>query len=268
MGSGVARTLPGQNDGAMSSPRTPSPPAHVLDNPVFHALRGPQHHLGRSTSRAARFDPAITPFGGLAEVPTPGAWDDLAAIVGPGGLVSLAGDPPPPPPGWTVQRRIGGIQMVGHGVASMLGDEGLGDRTADLPELHPLGADDVPDMLALVALAQPGPFLSRTVECGGYLGVRHHGRLVAMAGERLRPPGHAEISAVATHPDHRRRGLARRLVLAVADGILRRGELPVLHASADNTGAIALYGSIGFATRRTLTFLVLERDGPGGDASA
>ena len=52
-----------------------------------------------------------------------------------------------------------------------------------------LGEEDVPDMLALVAEARPGPFLSRTVEFGGYVGIRRHGRLVAMAGERLRPPG-------------------------------------------------------------------------------
>ena len=249
----------------MSSPRTQPPDPHLLDNPVFHALLGPQRALGRSTPLAARFDPAVAPFGGLADVPTPQAWEDLATIVGPGGLVSLAGDPPPPPPGWTVNRRIEGIQMVGHGVASVLeGEPAVG---ADAPGVVALGAADVPAMLALVAAAQPGPFLPRTVEFGGYVGVRDRGRLVAMAGERLRPPGHAEISAVATDPDHRRQGLARRLVLEVAAGILRRGELPILHASASNTGAIALYGSLGFTVRRTLTFLVLERHGADGDAA-
>lgn len=250
----------------MSSPRTEPPDEHVLDNPVFHAVRGPQRGLGRSTPLAARFDPAVAPFGGLADVPTPQAWEDLAAIVGPGGLVSLAGDPPPPPPGWTVNRRIEGVQMLGHGVASVLEDEADSHPASGGPVR--LGTDDVPAMLALVAAAQPGPFLPRTVEFGGYLGVRHRGRLVAMAGERLRPPGHAEISAVATHPDHRRQGLARRLVLEVAAGILDRGELPFLHASAANTTAIRLYGSLGFTVRRTLTFLVLERHGPDGGTPA
>ena len=73
---------------------------------------------------------------------------------------------------------------------------------------------------------------------------------------------------MATHPDHRRQGLARRLVLEVAAGILDRGELPFLHASAANTTAIRLYGSLGFTVRRTLTFLVLERHGPDGGTPA
>ena len=67
-------------------------------------------------------------------------------------------------------------------------------------------------MLVLVAEAQPGPFLARTIEFGGYLGIRSQGRLIAMAGQRLRPPGYTEISAVATDPGHRRQGLAELLV--------------------------------------------------------
>ena len=60
-----------------------------------------------------------------------------------------------------------------------------------------------------------------------------------MAGERLHPPGWTEISAVCTDPDHRRQGLATRLVRAVAAGIYARGETPFLHTSAGNTRAIA-----------------------------
>ena len=80
---------------------------------------------------------------------------------------------------------------------------------------------------------------------GTYLGVRDGGRLVAMAGERMHPPGFTEVSAC-TDADHRGRGLARRLVLAVAAGIRARGETPLLHAAASNVGAIALYKHLGF----------------------
>jgi hypothetical protein len=46
-------------------------------------------------------------------------------------------------------------------------------------------------MLALVDVAKPGPFGSRTVELGTYVGVRHArtGQLMAMGGERLRIDG-------------------------------------------------------------------------------
>ena len=86
-----------------------------------------------------------------------------------------------------------------------------------------LGAADVPEMLDLVERTQPGPFLARTVELGTYLGIRRDGRLVAMAGERLHPPGFTEISAVCTDAAYRGQGLATRLVRAVAAGIRRRG---------------------------------------------
>ena len=116
-------------------------------------------------------------------------------------------------------------------------------------------------MLALVAEAQPGPFLPRTVEFGGYLGVRRRGRLVAMAGERLRPPGFAEISAVATATDHRHQGLGELLVRAVVASVHARGEVPFLHASSENTVAVRLYDRLGFTLRREVSFLVLEAPG-------
>ena len=68
-------------------------------------------------------------------------------------------------------------------------------------------------MLALVAATAPGPFGRRTPLLGRYLGIRDGGRLVAMAGERLRVPGHVEHgdpSAVG--------GMARRVGSARAAG--------------------------------------------------
>jgi len=45
----------------------------------------------------------------------------------------------------------------------------------------------------------------------------------------------------------------------VAGRILARGETPFLHTYAHNTGAIALYRSLGFALRKEITMAVLER---------
>ena len=180
-----------------------------LDNPVWSSLRGRQRALGRVAGRACRFDPEISPFGAFEGPPAPSDWDDMASLVGPGGTVAVVGPDDGAldhPGGWTKGWESPGVQMVA--------DRGLVDPASRAPSDGPgdpvvaLGDEDVADMLALVAEARPGPFLSRTIEFGGYLGVRHQGRLVAMAGERLRPAGWAEISAVATHPGHRRRGLA------------------------------------------------------------
>lgn len=112
-------------------------------------------------------------------------------------------------------------------------------------------------MLDLVARTEPGPFRRRTIELGAYLGIRREGRLVAMGGERMRPPGWTEISAVCTDPAYRGQGLATRVVRAVAAGIKARGETPFMHAAADNTAALRLYESIGFSLRREVTVTVL-----------
>jgi predicted GNAT family acetyltransferase len=122
-----------------------------------------------------------------------------------------------------------------------------------------LGHEDVPEMLDLVGRTRPGPFLPRTVELGSYLGIRRNGALVAMAGERMHPPGYTEISAVCTDPDARGSGLASRLMRAVAYGIRARGETPILHAASTNDTAIRLYEKLGFAVRREFEFVGLER---------
>ena len=116
-------------------------------------------------------------------------------------------------------------------------------------EFLPLDASDVPDMLALVERTKPGPFVKRTIELGTYLGVRDGHKLVAMAGERLHPPGFTEISAVCTDASHRGRGLATRLVRAIVDGIWARGEKPFLHLTLENEPAHRIYAVLGFETR-------------------
>ena len=113
-------------------------------------------------------------------------------------------------------------------------------------------------MLALVGLTQPGPFRPRTHQMGRYVGVRHEGQLVAMAGERLELDDYIEVSAVCTHPDFRRRGLGAALTLDVAAHIAAQGKTPMLHAAATNTGAIRVYERLGFTIRRTVTALVMR----------
>ena len=68
---------------------------------------------------------------------------------------------------------------------------------------------------------------------------------------------------MATDLGHRRQGLADLLIRAVAAGIASRGEVPFLHASSTNTGAIRLYEAMGFTLRRRVTFLVVATPGRG-----
>src|SRR5262249_34712470 len=106
-----------------------------------------------------------------------------------------------------------------------------------------------PAMLELVALSKPGPFGPRT-PLGRYVGIWRRDRLVAMAGERLRPPGHVELSAICVHPEARGNGYAAAPTGHLMRLALDAGETPFLHVRPDNAPAIALYKRLGFATVR------------------
>ncbi|GGX58904.1 GNAT family N-acetyltransferase [Streptomyces fructofermentans] len=238
---------------------TPTP-RHPLDRPAFAALTGPHARFAERRGRVLRYPVDVSPWLALPDDPGPADWADVAALAGPGQEIALPGFRGAVPDGWEVTFSVDGVQLVHYG------DDGDGPAAAPDPEAVRLGPADVPEMLDLVERTRPGPFLPRTIELGTYLGIRRGGALVAMAGERLRPPGFTEISAVCTDPGFRGEGLATRLILAVAFGIRERGETPFLHTGAGNTGAIRLYESLGFRLRLRTRFLsarVPERLGDG-----
>jgi len=215
----------------------------VLDNPIWASLTGAHARFAEIHGRAGRYQPAVSPFEMPADVADPRAWADLAELAGPGTEVFVAAPGITPPPGWTAPTVVTGVQMVDTGMTP-----------AEDPEAVVLSETDLPEVLDLVARTKPGPFRPRTIELGTYLGIRRDGALVAMAGERLRPPGYTEISAVCTDPAFRGQGLAARLMKAVAHGIRARGETPFLHAAGFNTGAIRLYEKLGFSHRSEINF--------------
>lgn len=233
-----------------ASPVGPAAETHPLDNPAYAALTGPHAHLAERRGNALRYPVDVSPFVALPQHPDAQDWADIAALAGAGAIIPLAGVDVPPPDGWEIVSRGAGVQLVDDGVVAAPDDEAIRLTTADVPE-----------MLALVERTRPGPFLPRTIELGTYLGVRRAGELIAMAGERLHPPGWTEISAVCTDTAYRGQGLATGLVHAVAHGIRQRGDTPFLHAAAGNTNAIRLYESLGFRLRRTRTFQTVRIPG-------
>ena len=222
---------------------------HLLDNATWHALTTRLAHVAQGNDRAVRMHPDF----GLFAAPRDFSRENLAALaalIPPGGTIGVAElGPLTPPPGTRLVQQMLGHQMVAH------------QLDVDTPDfaVTPLGNDDAGEMLALATLTEPGPFFRRTNELGDFVGVRVDGKLVAMAGERLRVEGFTEISAVCTHPDHRGRGYARGLMGLVAAKIASRGETPILHVWAQNKDAIALYQRMGFGFRREMPFTVLER---------
>ena len=223
--------------------------AVALDDPVGESLRGHHAHLARRLGRATTYVPEVATFCSVSADPDPAEWADLARLLGSGELADMFSGPATPPPDWEPVFTLEGRQMIWSGT----GRSAPPRPEADAKVLE-LGPGSVPEMLGLVERTRPGPFRPRTPELGTYLGIRDNGRLVAMAGERLRPPGWTEISAVCTAPEARGRGHAVRLIGALLARIVERGERPFLYVAEANTGAIALYERLGFTSRGHVTF--------------
>ncbi len=221
--------------------------SHILDNAVLAALKGPQASYAEVFGLARKFDSDVSPFGAIADHNDPQCWRDLAHLIGAGGTIVLTGKEINVPDDWELMGGGTGKQMIG--------DKVVGKADSEAVEL---GLSDVPEMLDLISRTEPGPFMPRTVELGGYVGFRIDSKLVAMAGRRINPPGWIEISAVCTDPNYQGRGLGGRLVNAVAAGIRADGEVPFLHVSESNENAIRLYEKLGFTTRMRSNFKVVK----------
>ncbi|MFC7247246.1 GNAT family N-acetyltransferase [Catellatospora aurea] len=216
--------------------------ADPLDDPVRSALTGPHAHLAQRRGRILRYPPELSRFIAIPHPTTAEDWADAAALVGPE-RAPIAGVVVAPYDDWKVTGVGPGLQLVEDDVEPRYDDEAVR-----------LGPADLPEIVAFVARHRNGRlFTPRTLELGTYLGIRRGGALVAMAGERLRPVGWNELSAVCTDPAHRRQGLAMRLVRALIAGMRERGERAFLHVSDGNPGAYAMYERLGFRLRRPIT---------------
>ena len=205
-----------------------------LDNPGWHALNSCHQHLSIRGEMAARYQPDTFQVAAMPQNSI-SAFNDLKNMVAADETLFIVGTLPKNLHGWQVLQSGNAPQMICKEL-----------KPAARIETVQLSEQDVPEILELIALAQPGPFLPRTIEMGNYYGIRQDEKLVAMAGERMHLTGFCEISAVCTHPDYWGRGYAAALTTRVAQGIFERGELPFLHLAADNHTAKRLYQKLGF----------------------
>ncbi|MEO5939191.1 MAG: GNAT family N-acetyltransferase [Sphingomonas sp.] len=224
---------------------------HPLDRPVWGSLTTGWASLAEGNDRALRLDRRHGVFGAAVDRSAE-SLAVLGALVPPDGALWLVEcDAWQAPPGTRIERVADLVQMVC--------DVPVSPPTPAF-EIVDLTDSDAPEMLALATLTKPGPFVRHTNRLGHFVGVRVHGDLVAMAGERMKLPGWSEVSGVCTHPDHRGRGYAAGLMRTVAARMTARGETPWLTSYKSNAGAIALYETLGFRHRADMIAIVLVSD--------
>lgn len=222
---------------------------HPLDRPIWHTLNGAHADLSMGGPDARRFRPEIHILGAAADDGAE-AQTALAALVPEQGELGLV-EPVAPGPLANATQTFNAIieQMVLH------------RWTPPQPRKarwRPLGDADAADMLELATLTRPGPYVLGTHRLGEFVGIRQSGKLVAMAGERMKPPGYTEVSAVCTHPDARGQGFGAQLMAVVIERALARDDSVFLHAFPGNS-AIAIYKALGFRKRRDMHYVRYAR---------
>jgi predicted GNAT family acetyltransferase len=223
--------------------------SHLLDRPVWSALTSRQAGLAQGGQLAKRYPASIVPFVASRDESAE-CLQALAVLVGPDeSLVMLQVPDIVLPSGIAQVSAAAGVQMLCRRPLRSVVDD----------RIQQLTPADAREMLALAELTRPGPFSLQALTLGDFWGVKVGGRLVAMAGERMRQLGYTEVSGVCAHPDARGQGLGKLLSSFVAARIHARGEVPYLHAYATNTTAIALYESIGFELRSSVNVAVVRR---------
>jgi ribosomal protein S18 acetylase RimI-like enzyme len=168
----------------------------------------------------------------------------------PGEIFYLIGELPPLPAYFTVLKELPCAQMVLQKPARPV---------ENIVPLQQLTANDKDEMFSLINKVQPGYYEPETYQLGNYFGIRQDGKLVAIAGERMRLDGLTEISAICTDPEYTGRKYAQQLIWGLCKYNLNHNITPFLHVIETNERAIRLYEYIGFVRRRTISFWQMQK---------
>lgn len=220
-----------------------------LTNPVWYALDETHNHFNIEFNGVKFYNPEICPFGAFTnEELTAKALDEYAKLTDKFFLVSENQNPTFNEATITLEQKIEGCQMVLKELIPC-------NITEDI---KPLTEDYIDDIYNLVWLVMPGYYRKQTFDMGDYFGIFKDGKLVAITGQRMQTDNFIEVSAVVTHPDYTRRGLAKQLTAHVTQKILDSGKQAILHTTKGNP-AIKLYEKLGYELTRDMNWWYFSR---------
>lgn len=219
-----------------------------LDNPVWNSLSESHQKFALNYSGVQFYDPDYCPFGGFVKLE-----DTLEATTVYASLCDnffIVGEKPNLPDTLKIIKELVCLQMIIHEKVQLSFEN----------EIIRLTEEHKEELLNLVNLVQPGYFKSNTFLLGSYYGIFINGKLVSIAGERMKMNNFTEVSAIITHPDHTGKGYAKQLTSHVVNNIFDEGKIPFLHVVESNLGAIKLYEKLGFITRRKMSFWNISKN--------
>ena len=161
-----------------------------LDNPPWYSLTTNHSSLSIGGAYAKRYPADIAGIAGFPDANMPN-WAELGKLMTVGESILVQDVALPEVSGFLSQSASDmTVEQYVYRAATITSER--------ITISHELNEADVPDMMRLVEVTHPGPFLSRTICMGLYIGIRLDGNLIAMAGERMHPGRFCEISAVCT----------------------------------------------------------------------
>jgi GNAT superfamily N-acetyltransferase len=224
-----------------------------FQNPPLEALRSTHPNFALRRGRAWKYMQEVAPFAAI-EDDTEETLRDLYGLMRPGELVYVIRDRPLLLEGLTSKGPFGVGQML-YPANRELPKAESGDAS-----IERLSCANAAEMVALTEIAFPGFFRLRTCEMGSYYGIRSEGRLVAMCGERMSIGEFRELSGLCTHPDHRGKGHAQRLMVRLMEDHRAAGQRSYLHVTATNP-ALEIYRRMGFEDYGEFPMMQAVREG-------
>ncbi|RXM43751.1 GNAT family N-acetyltransferase [Flavobacterium sp. YO64] len=213
-----------------------------LDNPVWNSLSESHQKFALEYNGTKFYNPDYCPFGGFLELEN--TLESARKYASLCENFFIVGEKPKIGDTLKIAKELVCLQMIVREKIQITFDN----------EIIKLTKEHKEELFELVNLVQPGYFKTNTFLLGSYYGIFSSGKLVSIAGERMKMNNFTEVSAIITHPDHTGKGYAKQLTSHVVNNIFDEGKIPFLHVVESNIGAIKLYEKLGFTVRRKMSF--------------
>ncbi|MDN3665219.1 GNAT family N-acetyltransferase [Algibacter miyuki] len=215
-----------------------------LKNPVWYSLKETHKKFAFEYNGVQFYNPDICTFGAFFdETKTEKASNEHIKTTDEFFYVSEHQTPLIDDTKISLAKKTDGCQMVLNKLTDV-------EITEDIVLLDESFIDEIYN---LVWLVMPGYYRKRTFEMGNYYGIIKDGKLVSIAGQRMQTNLFIEVSAVVTHPDYTRKGLAKQLIVHNTKEILKTNKTPILHTNKGNL-AIGLYEKLGYELTRDMNW--------------